>query len=335
MQVQPSANAVHKSRRGAFTLVELLVVMGIIAVLAASILVATTSVLKGQKTRNTRTVLQVVSDAVEEFKREQQSRATISKNGSYKKRFGEYPPDEVEWFTTKETPQKRTERSFAPGGANVEPIPQSGYQPMRFYTDATANDRFEFRDQVAMITAIETLGDSSAAMLGRLDSRYRISVIDPASSPTAKMPTPAVFLDRPDPATHKPDGIWDVNDKQIDYIVDAWGTPIGYLAQRDYRPSGDVAALASSNHPSWNQASTEIIKLNRGLPVVFSYGPDGADQLTKEVMDTGNPDTNGIASLTGDFVNSEPPAEEGKLTHLMNEDNIYVDPQLKAKLSGN
>ncbi len=305
------------STRHAFTLIEMLVVMGIIAILAASIVVATSTVLEQQKARNTRTVLQIVSDAVEEFKREQTANGTITKNRAYRKRFGLYPPDELEWFT----PVSPSGNTMAPGGAVMFPIPSGagGYGPMRFYTDGTSADAEEFRDQVAMIVAIEELGDASASMLDRLHDRSRKTLFDATTG------NPAVFLDR------NGDEVWDTGDRQIEYIVDAWGTPISYLAQRDFREITG-AATASNNHPSWNEASTEIIKLNHGQPVVFSYGTDGPDQLTAEVM-VGAPPNAAAASLTGDFENETAPYEHSRVQHLTNQDNIFLDTTLLDRLT--
>ena len=317
-------------------MVELLVVIGIILVLAGAVLVAAGSVLEGQRVRNTRTILQVVADAVEEFKREQQQRATITKDRAYKKRFGLFPPDEVEWFTKLTSGTKPKPQSFAPGGAVLaapKPPPTSGYEEMRFYTDNTEEDYVEFRDQIAMIVAIENLGDSSAAILDRLDKRYRKTVINRAPTGAHKTP-PAVFLDRPT-AAGALNGEWDSGDQQVDFIIDAWGTPIGYLAQRDFRPSSPPGATDSSNHPTWNEASTGIIKLNRGQPLIFSYGPDGPEQLVKDVMIGPTGGSPGIASLTGDFEANAPPAAiKGQTSPLMNEDNVYLDPRFQEKLMG-
>jgi len=310
----------------AFTLIELLVVMGIIVILAAAVLVASDSILRGQKVRNTKTVLQIVSDAVEQFKREQQERPTITKAPNYKKRFGLYPPDELEWFTKLTTTTKTVANSYAPSHAVIVPLPKSGqgYDKMRFFTDGTEKDLFEFRDQLAMVTAIQTLGNASALMLDRLDQRYRRTI---SSLADKSGDTPGVFLDR------NGDGKWDTGDEQIDLIIDAWGTPISYLAQRDWRPKDKLGTTASSNHPSWNSASTEIIKLNRGQPLVFSYGRDGPDQLKQEVMETGQDPDGGEASLTGDFEGDQPPNQPGAVRHLMNQDNVYLDPQLAERLA--
>lgn len=312
----------HHTRAGrrddrAFTLIEMLVVMGIIAVLTAAVVVATSTVLEQQKVRNTRTVLQIVSDAVEEFKREQTAAGTITKNRAYQKRFGLFPPDELEWFT----PASPSGSPMLPGGAIMFPDPQgnNGYNEMRFFTDGTDADAEEFRDQVAMIVAIEELGDASAAMLDRLHDRSRKSVNNVATN------QPGVYVDR------NADGRWDGGDRQVEYIIDAWGMPISYLAQRDFQEETGTAT-ESTNHPSWNEASTELIKLNRGQPIVFSYGPDGPDQLTAELM-LGTPPDAGLASLTGDFENDNEPFEHGRVQHLTNQDNVFLDATLLDRLT--
>ena len=126
---------------------------------------------------------------------------------------------------------------------------------------------------------------------------------------------------------------WIAEDYQIRYIVDGWGVPISYLAQRDFKTSNPAKTI-SSNHPDWNKASTEIIRLNRGQPIIMSYGPNGKDQLTQEWMETqpgssttGNSIMIAKASLVGDF------GDDRKINHPLNEDNVYFDPSLKERLA--
>ena len=88
----------------------------------------------------------------------------------------------------------------------------------------------------------------------------------------------------------------------------------------------------SSNHEGWNEGSTELIRLNGGQPVIFSYGPSGKDQLTSGMIVT--PEPSGAcakmvapASLIGDFECNH------KVDHPLNADNVYVNQALQAKLS--
>ena len=131
-----------------------------------------------------------------------------------------------------------------------------------------------------------------------------------------------------------PNDAWGPEDLQIRYILDEWGMPISYLAQRDYpteeEKKAGVQEIPSRNHQGWNEGSTELIRMNGGQPVIFSYGGNGKDQLTKDMME---PD--GKASLMGDFE----PAAAGPddVAHIIdnpaNADNVYANPALKEKLA--
>ena len=123
-----------------------------------------------------------------------------------------------------------------------------------------------------------------------------------------------------DPSTHN--DIFDAYDLQIRYIIDDWGNPISYMTQRNWEPL-PASPDPSTNHPSWSEASAEFVRLNGGQPVIFSYGPDGEEQLTAEAMGT-----DGDASLVGDFAYEA----DGMINNPMNADNLYADPTLAEKL---
>lgn len=310
-----------RSRVRGFTILELLVVMLILSVLISTVVVVGTTVIQKSKVNNTKAVLQVVADALEEFKREQQTHRTITKRKAYRNRYGDYPPDELEVFTPLGLPGSApppANRSLAVGGAPIVPTPTStAWDQMRFYsTGDPAKDPIEHRDLAAMIVVIETLSEKAALILGRLPKRNRTTgPIDPATG------EPSLWLDRDG------SGQWTPNeDFQIRYIVDAWGVPLSYLAQRDW--TNNNPPPVSTNHPQWNEASTEIIRINRGQPLIFSYGPDGKDQLTKEWMEVANGEP-GVASLVGDFEGTP----HGRIDHHLNADNVYLDPDLTDRLA--
>jgi type II secretory pathway pseudopilin PulG len=310
-------------------MVELLIVIIVIGILFGSILVAASSLIGKSKERNTQSVLQVVADAVEEFKREQTARPTITRNAAYKARYGLYPPDELEVFTAAGVPVpsplpvgvQPTGNLAVPRGSVM--FPSEYPDAMRFYTDNTDADAKEHRDLAAMIVAIESYGDASAAVLAKIPDRNRSAGV--LTSDNKK--EPAQFLDRPAGINAPtPNGSWDADDLQIRYILDDWGLPISYLAQRDHG-----VGLDSKNLPiKWNEASTELIRMNGGQPVIFSYGGNGKDQLTIDMM--GN---DAKASLIGDFE----PAAAGPddVAHVIdnpaNADNVYANPALKEKLA--
>lgn len=303
-----------------FTLVELLVVVVIITILISAVLVASSTLITKSKASATQALLTVVRDAVEQFEREK----AAPRNKSYGKRYGAFPPDELEVFTQFGIPGTQIpppSRSLAVGKAEIVPAPASGgkYPDMKGYTKGlpVAEAVLEHRDLVALIVAIEEWGDASTQILHQIQDRYWVQ------APLDEKGKPAIFLDRRD-SDGDLDEKWGEGDLQVRYIVDDWGTPLSYLAQRDWDPPN--VDEQSSNHPDWNEASTELIRLNGGQPIIMSYGPDGPLQLTAEGMGT-----DAEASLVGDFEG------EGEHHHLidnlLNEDNVYADPALKAKLA--
>ena len=304
----------------AFTLIELLVVMVIIAVLISAVVAASTTLVTKAKISGTRAVLTIVRDAVEQFHREQTAQPTLARNEAYQARYGYYPPDELEIFTPSGIPDGPA-GSRAVGAAVIVPTPppSGAYPHMKFYTRGLPPHQaaLEHRDLVAMVVAIQTLGDASASILERVQDRYWIS---PPTDPAKNPPAPILFLDR------DKNGNWDrTEDLQLRYIVDDWGTPITYFAQRNWCP--DCSPEPSSNHERWNEVSTMMIRLNGGQPVIMSYGPNGKEQLTKEAMEAS--DNEQGASLVDDWVFKD----DHRINHHLNADNVYVDSTLKEKLA--
>jgi len=317
--VRRTSGGYRYARREGFTLIELLVVIGIITILFGSVFAASRVLIARAKDRDTQALLTVVQQALDEFKREQTANPTLSRSKAYQQRYDRYPPDELEVFTSASSfPGTASKGTLAPGKAEFKP--EGPYQPMRFYTVGLPDLDVakEHRDLVAMIVAIETLGDASAAILDSISERNRVP------GPVDRSGAPLQYLDR------NRNGNWDpAEDLPIRYIVDGWGTPLSYLAQRDF-VEGQADATRSTNHPGWNEASTEIIRMNGGQPLIFSYGDNAKDQLTAEAMSAPGPNGGGTAtaSLVGDF-------EDGthRLDNPLNADNVYLDPTLADKLA--
>ncbi len=327
--LDPTALPSPKRKRGisnrrvrhGFTLVELLVVIAIIVILMSAVIVASTTLITKAKVSNTQALLTVVRDAVEQFKREQEAAPTITRarQGAvkYRDRYGLYPPDELEVFTPVGIPGSGASGgSLATGGAEIVPAPP--YDAMRFYTKGLTweDARLEHRDLAAMVVTIQTLGDVSASILGGIQNRYW------RPAPLDDRDKPALFLDRPDTDGHRNDS-WDSGDFEIRYIIDVWGTPLRYFAQRDRDANNPPEP--SSNHEDWNEVSTTMVRLNGGRPVIMSYGPNGREQLTQEAMGD-----DATASLVADWVAVED--DHPQINHHLNADNVYADPTLKEKL---
>ncbi len=310
----------HLPHRGGMTLIELLIVIVIIAILLSAVMVASTSLIGKSKTRNTQGVLQIVADAAEQFKRSETEKPSFTRHARYKARYGLYPPDELEVFSEKGVPGPATlpvtGNLATPRGAVIIPPPGQEYPPMRFFVDGTPEDAKEHRDLAALIVAIESQGGEAAAILDRISDRNRsVGLLEP------KTKNPAQFLSRPltlnEPLANS---TWDPEDLQIRYILDDWGIPISYMSQRDFVHDKEDETK-SSNHANWNEASTEFIRINNGQPLIFSYGPNGKDQLKSDAMEP-----EGKVSLPGDFQNH-------KIDEPFNDDNVYLNEQLREKLA--
>lgn len=308
----------------AFTLIELLVVFSIMIALLAAVVVAGSTLVTRAKNRTTEGVLNIVREAVEQFQREQNESPTLvrARQGpvgsrvSYETRYGRFPPDELEVFTEAGLPGNGgIGRSLAVGGAEVLPGPAAGtYPAMLFHTVENPNPELEHRDLAALILAIELNSEVGSAMLDRIPNSSR------SAGPLTATGDPMIWLNRGNDTT------WTRGtDQQIRYVVDAWGVPISYLAQRDYDPTATPGAPPSGNHPAWNQASTEMIRLNGGQPILFSYGANGRDQLTKDAL------VDPAVSLVGDWM--DPATANRRIDNPLNEDNVYADPGLKEKLA--
>jgi len=194
--------------------------------------------------------------------------------------------------------------------------PNVPFSPMEFRTRAVLEENaFEHRDLAAMYLTIQLFGDNSKTMLSRVPERsWR-------SSPENSAGRPLQYIDRP------PLGTIDHEDEVVRYVVDEWGIPLSYLAQRDW-DINNPDATESPNHPAWNQAATEITRLNSGRPLIFSYGPNGKEQLSTAWMDD-----IASASIVVDWKGGGPNNEARKIDHPLNGDNVYPDATLNEKLA--
>ena len=308
-------------RRSGMTLIELLIVIVIIAILVGAVMVASTSLIGKSKSRNTQSVLQIVADAAEQFKRTETEKPALTRHARYKARYGHYPPDELEVFTPAGVPGPPslppTGNLAVPTGSSIFPA-TNPFPSMRFYTNGTDDDK-EHRDLAALIVAIESQGGEAAAVLDRITDRNRSAgYLDPGTK------NPGQYLSRPTGINATSvNNDWGAEDLQIRYILDDWGIPISYMSQRDFVHDGPNP-VPSSNHEAWNEASTELVRLNGGQPIIFSYGPNGKDQLTADAMGT-----EGKVSLIGDFEFNE----DHVVNDPFNDDNVYINDQLREKLA--
>ncbi|MCH7720570.1 MAG: prepilin-type N-terminal cleavage/methylation domain-containing protein [Planctomycetes bacterium] len=300
------------TRRCGFTLLELMVVIGIIVVLLATFFVVGQSVITGGKERNTKTMLLLVESAIAEF----QSAAPLGQNTNFVKRYSNYPPGELEVFTLTGlvlVPVTDTIANLTPGasgGALSMAILSPEYA-------ATTN-----RDIKAMLLAIRTFSVAGSEILDRIDGRYR-RTDDLADSFLAPART-VEYLDRDGNAAA------DLGDTPLEILVDDWGQPIEYLSTR-------IVPVAAPTELPRQIMSDAWVRMNNGAPVLMSYGANGPDQFDSEFMvgvgpsdivTDWNDDGTNPPGLDNDGI--DPPA----LGHDLNLDNVFVSDALKKQLLG-
>ena len=291
-----------KSGHSAFTLVELIVVVAVIAILIAAIVGVSTSVIRGGKERDTEAMLQVLDLAVKEFRDD----APLAKVPNYKKRYVENcPPDELEAFTDEFTP-----------GSYLK-IAQ-GSDPLKDATDDQLDlAEVKARSTKAMALAITLYSDEADAIIERIDGRFR------------KSTGGSEYLERQVGAGSK-------IKQPLTYFVDSWGTPVEYFAT-SVDPSDSTMALTDQTptvveNDARKATSTSLVKANNGEPLFVSYGADGPDQFSPDFRDT-----DGLPfDMVKDWINW---ALDGDLTipkidHRLNTDNVYSNPAVADRLAG-
>ena len=311
------SNILLKRRSAGFTLVELLVVIGLLTVLITIVVSVSARVISSGRARHTRAVMQTLQLAIEQF----QTEAPLAKVPYYNSRYvNNAPPDELEVFdqgTTRVHYNPRFSVNLAPGAAEI------------IYPEINANlGKLHYRDTKAMTLAIKLYSPAGAEILDRVDDRFRRSPIsDYRGHPQfGSWPTDGEYLDQPDTGTGAAVQI------PLDYFVDSWGTPLQYYAT--FLPESAGGGMAVQKPTSKydvggarQKVSTMLVQMNNRSPVLVSYGPDGRSQFPTPTAEQPYPPPDPVDDLTSDY------ADDQLINMPANQDNVYSNSALAERLA--
>jgi len=275
--------------------------VAIIAVLIGAVLGIGSAVVSRGKARDTAALLKTLDLAVQQF----HSDAPLAGVRNYKKRFAdEYPPDELEAFTEIDdyTPSGNLFATIAPAGADILPD-----------TRPITDDVIAHRDIKAMVLAINLYDAQAADILQRIDPRFR-RVQNLGTGGSAD-------VERLDRKTSRSGA----TDEPLTYYVDSWGTAVDYFSA--CCPTGSAASDTPPDLPAADarrDASNWFVKVNNGVPLLVSYGPDGPEQFAADVIAS-----EGRSDLVWDYHDNP----DHKIDHRLNKDNVYSNPNVTDTLA--
>ncbi|MEE9294571.1 MAG: type II secretion system protein [Phycisphaerae bacterium] len=278
------------SRRAGFTLVELLVVIAIIAILMSVLIVAAVSATDEAKRKETHTVMQLLDMAIAQFKDE----APLKRVTDYRKRYGDYPCDELEPFVRGGTGIPGSVNNFVVGPGTASTVNMGGGGLVGIPN----------REIAAMALVINLYSQDAAVTLDQIGSRYRRPPANPAD-----------FFDR------NGDGTLDTDDEPLIYFVDAWGTPFDYFSVNTLPPPATQFPATGPAARDRLEASRALIAANRGKPLLVSYGATGPE---KRAVMGGTP--RGPSPLVIDY------SDDAQFNNALNHDNVYLDTSLKDRI---
>ena len=283
--------------RSAFTLIELMVVVAVIAVLIGAIIGIGASVIAGGKARDTEALLKALETAVQQFQQD----APFAGVPNYNKRYADdYPPDELEALTGTYGYNPALFGNLSPGGADLV-----------FQWSPSSLGEVQHRDIKAMSLAINLYSPEACSILERIDNRFRRVDKDPNTGAVLE------YLDREATLSQAPN-------EPLVYFVDSWGIPIEYYSTSD--PSRRSADSDVGPPPDARRdASTAFVRANNGVPLLVSYGPNGPEQFSRDFIDSEGP-----SDLVSDY--HDDGAGAHLINHRLNDDNVYSNSAVVEKL---
>ncbi|MCZ6654975.1 MAG: prepilin-type N-terminal cleavage/methylation domain-containing protein [Planctomycetota bacterium] len=249
-EIQNPKSEIRNPRRRAFSLVEMLVVIGIIVIILSVVLLVGQGAINDAKVNHTRVMLEQLNTAISAYSRNN----PFAKINAVKQRYGPYPPDELMAFDPASATGLAIIPNLMPGG--IGQFVKVGVSPI--------NDNLADANSYVPLGAVKALVWSLRALPA---SREIYDSIPDRFKETA--PTNVEFFDINGNGSFDP-----LTDKEVQYLVDGWGHPIEYFAIREL-----ATGVGFTSH-SW--VSQKLVQSNKNLPVLVSYGLDGDVQFDSE-----------------------------------------------------
>ncbi|MCG3138083.1 MAG: hypothetical protein HJJLKODD_01941 [Phycisphaerae bacterium] len=319
------------THRPAFTLVEMLMVIGIIALLLSMVLLIGQSSINDAREKDTRMLLGMLDNGIKAF-------ADLNPYKSVRaatERYGPYPPDDLMAFTIGQpstgAPMYTTGEALhglttSPQLRDLVPnlMPGAVGTYISFPIAATMEVLTDDLNAAAPDDYVAQ-GDGKALSWGlRAHPETRTIYENIPSRFIVTRPTTGAGSEYFD---QNANGSFDpLVDKDVTYFVDGWGTPINYFSAINLREGVALDDATETEATPHGWLAQRMVTLNNKTPVLVSYGIDGEVQKTSALEKEYSSRVLGIpgpAAASGDplFVN------------VQHEDNIYVDVQFKEKLA--
>ena len=248
-EIRNPKSEIRNPRWRAFSLVEMLVVIGIIVIILSVVLLVGQGVINDDRVKDTRVMLEQLNTAISVYSQNY----PFPKMNDVKKRYGPYPPDELMAFDPGSNPPGFVNVNLMPGG--IGHFVKVGVSPIN---DNLGDDDYVPQGAVkALVWSLRSL-PASREIYDSIPDRFKETA-----------PTDVEFFDVNGNGAFDP-----LTDKEVQYVVDGWDHPIEYFAIREF-----AAGEVPTSH-AW--VAQKLVQSNKNLPVLVSYGLDGDVQFDAE-----------------------------------------------------